>query len=480
MNLKLEKIIKYIVGIFFIPCIIMFCLFAAKVHIVYWLISITFFICSLLTYILIIKKNISSIINFMQKHLYKILLILCVIGILVRISLFFYNYKSPISDYEAFFSNSVVLAENIDVDSNYIALFPHLAGYIITVGFIMKLFGTSYTTVIAINIILDILSSIIIYLIIKNITNNKHKASFGATIWLINPINIFWCIKSAPIVMFSFAFLFAIFILYKTVDSINKKTFLLWSLLLGIALGIANLYRPVIGIFFIAILIMYFFKSLKEKKYFKLLFGFIVSFTLFFSIGKVEYLIVKNVIKKEPSSTLPGYNLYVGSSIPTKGQWNLDMSNELDKKYEELEFDPNETQDYFAKKSFEQYKENGFKNITFFIKKFYSLTYNVTGLSHDAFLEQAPNPKSNIQKIIGFYAHFVFYQILFLNIIFGYKSICKKGIDLKSMILQLFIIGFFIASIIPEVASRYTLPLLPVLTILAVIWSSKEKNHNSI
>lgn len=466
MGLKIDEKLKYFISICFGIFIILFCISAVSANIYLGILCILYIFVILFIIKKVIPLNIKEV---LQRNLFKIVLVLFIIGIILHISLLFIDYNKPQSDYKAFYDNAVSFAEKTKVDSNYIALFPHLAVYIMTIGSIMKVFGTSYYIVVIVNVILDIGCSILIYCILKNITNNKLKGILGASLWIINPINIIWSAMVVPITFFAFSFLISIFVFYKTLDNIKKKTFFAWSILLGIIIGIANMYRPIMLIFLIAIFIMYFFKAIKEKEYVRIIIGMAITVVVFVILGKIEYIGVKSLIKKEPSSALPGYNIYVGSNMPTGGVWSSRISGELFEKYEALEFDPNKTQEYFAQKGIQTYKENGSENISFLADKFHLLTSDIPAITIYTFKIHVKITPIFIIDKISFWVYIALYSILFLNIIFSYRNIREKETDLKVIVLQLFLIGFFISSVFLEIAARYALPLIVPLTILAVV-----------
>ena len=390
----------------------------------------------------LIPINILAIIGLILLKKHKIEIknfnILIIIGVIIRIFLLFINPLFITNDYGNFYYTALELAEKGYTNSQYMAMYPHLMPYIATLAFIFKIMGSTYKSVIILNILFDIFSAFIIY----KITNNKKIC----ILWLLNPLNIVWCYMCHPATITNSLLILSIYIFKKLYE--NKK--ILYSLLLGIILALANLYRPVMIIFLIAIFI--YLIILNYKKIHIILFILILPTYLF-----TGYVIKNNIKfnKWEKTKSTLGWNLYVGANLESTGRYSMKLGEELNKQFKK-EKDVTKIQNHFKEKAIMTYKKNGIKNIPLIVKKYILISNNIDIYSINE-MNLILNFKMNkiLKYLISVIARMFYYYILV-------KSITNKNNDH----LKLFSIGLLMAHFILEVSPRYLLPIFPALTIL--------------
>ena len=145
------------------------------VNLIYILFIVLFLISSILQPqgMNLIPINILAIIGLILLKKHKIEIknfnILIIIAVIIRIFLLFIDPLCITSDYDNFYYPALELAEKAYINSQYMAMYPPLMPYIATLAFIFKIMGSTYKSVIILNILFDIFSAFIIY----KITNNK-------------------------------------------------------------------------------------------------------------------------------------------------------------------------------------------------------------------------------------------------------------------------------------------------------------------
>ena len=411
---------------------------------------------------LVIKNN---------KYFYIFLLI----AILVYISLLFLPYNEPYIDYETFYVSASGFALESAYNFKYIALFPHLWGYIMFLGIIFKLFGINYVVVVGTNIILNFIATFFLYRILNKIST-KNIACIGTLLWLFNPLNIIWCMFAFGGTAFNAFLTIVIYITILFFKINSKKGKILYAIILGILLGIANLFRPVAIIFIIALIIEiiyeYFIKKNKAKFLIVIcVFGILLSYII---INNLSTAYLKKEIGYEPA-TYVGFTLYCGSDITSGGSWSPTGSAILEDSIAQGDFDANQIQYNFQNLAIENYISNGFDNLKLLIQKFVTLTGDLGTYSWQSALDmlniKLPSILSNLLLLICVASY---YFLIIINLVFGYKSLRKKFNSSIFNILMLFLIGFTVASLLLEVSPRYYLPTLVPLTILGMISFSKS------
>lgn len=80
-------------------------------------------------------------------------------GVFLHFFLLFISYSDVTGDYATLYGGAESFANNTFAGNCYIALFPHLWGYIAFLGSIFKIFGTGYHVIVLTNIILNFIST---------------------------------------------------------------------------------------------------------------------------------------------------------------------------------------------------------------------------------------------------------------------------------------------------------------------------------
>ena len=419
----------------------------------------------LIAFLFFIEKK-YSITKYILKNK-KIIISLIVIGIVLRLLLLLFNYGEVFSDEATFYSNAINLSTHIPLNNRYIAMFPYLYSYIFLLGNVMKLFTTKFTTVVILNIIMDIAASYFAYLFGKKI-KNKEFGIILMLIWLLNPFQILWCMKALPITVVNLCFIISLYIFACLIKQNKTINVILLSILLGINLGISNSFRPIFIIFVIAIFLYYLYLIIFLKSNYKnKLISFILIILCFIGINNSYTKLVSNKTKYNIGGS-SGWTLYLGSNLESNGAWF--PSDEYNELMASDNFNPPDIHNYFKEKAIENYKSYNILNITkLYAKKYSTLTSNLSYYTYENTIGTYTT-----KKIIRIILYIFWFILILSNICIILRK--DKNIDdiLFIMVLE---IGLILSHFLVEVSPRYFIPtLVPIMFIASyTIYNIKNK-----
>ena len=408
----------------------------------------------------------------------KIVIVLITLSILIRLLLLCFNYslKNVAPDYLTFYNNASNFSTGGEITSRYIAMFPYLFGYISVLANFFKIFGIGIKSCIFLNIILDLLGAFFAYKFVSN-QYGKKRGVLTLLIWLMNPINIMWCCVPAPIIIVNTCIALCLWIFSGLLKQINSpiKITLIYSLILGIAIGISNSFRPIMIIFIIAVFIYYIYLVILNKKnLFKLLLSIIIIFASYIVCNNLNNIYVSNCIGLPAAKNASGWSVYIGSNYESGGLWfNEPKFNEFKN---QDNFNAEEIHKYFLNLGINNYKKNGFSNIPLMFQKSVSLGSGIVNVTYNSAFNMFTSNSFIISKVIEIFMFLFWYGLLMLN---GFSTyFYSEEEKSKSLIIILLIMGFFAATLFVEVAPRYFLPIMVPLTILASLNVKYLFNNN--
>ncbi len=407
----------------------------------------------------------------------KKVFIICLIGaVLLNLSLLFLPYNYPRGDYATFYNNARSLAAKNTLSlPRYVATFPHLSAYIFLLGGIMKVTFAKYYMVVFLNILFNLGGAWILYQLFK--TNKQEDlGKIGALIWLVNPLNLVWTTTCIPIVAFQTCFLLAIYSFLKLLTKHDRwSKVILSSLLCGIVVGIANLFRPIMIIFLIAVVIYYgYLILLKKLTWPKVVISIILIFLPYALIGKANDALLTKVSGYQTSST-PGWNVYVGSVAPN-GQWTEALGEEFNTWAMKKNYNVPAFQKAMLDKGLKNYQSYSFGSLMRLMKnKFIVLNHNMTALNADILYGNICHCPSLIRHLV--YVLSTLY--LAFCLLGSLATFIKNRQHLTDNILvfyALLIIGIELATLLLEVAVRYTIPIYVPLLLLSLNYFQKRED----
>ena len=400
----------------------------------------------------------------------KLIVFLVFIALLFRVLLLFLDYGTPYSDYATFYYNSVYVATlEGGLSSKYIACFPHLYGYMFVLGNFMKVFGSSYISVIGLNIILDMIGSIFMYLFSKNI--DKGIGVYALILWLFNPFSIYFSVLCSPVIIFNLFLLITLYVLSLFLSKLNEKISVLYALLLGFVLCISNMFRPIMIILIIAIFIYLVYIGFSNNNVRKrnLIIYLIIIFSTYSIGNSIYFKLISDITGYSIDGNMSGFSLYVGSNKDASGQWSTLNSEVAEMYYNSSEFTPDYYHDNLGNLGIKRYANNGIKNnILLLIKKSFILATKVNIYNYDSFSSVNSNNFKYLDNFVLLFSSLFWYLIIISNVIFS--VFFMKNYNYKKIIPYfLFIIGFSLVSIFLEVSPRYFYPIFPFVIFVSAI-----------
>lgn len=395
-----------------------------------------------------------------------ILYLLLFIPIILRILLFFLNYGNLESDYEFFYGSAVSYSKHLPLSNNYIALFPYLYFYIVVLGNVFKVLGNSYSIVILVNFIFEMIG---VYFLYKTVKKKPFQNQI-LLLYLYNPFSIFWLTKCCPVTIVN-ALLMILFYVFTKIDVKNK--YILYSIITGTLMGITNNFRPIIIIFLIAIAIYYIALRIKKYPWKKLLVSFCIISIFFFGINKLSLSYTKKQIKVDFSGNQSGWSIFVGSNINSDGRWNSEDSKLFGEIVDKKGID--EAHKEVLLLAIKRYKSYGLKNIKFMMKKSLALGSHLVNYTYEDVTYSILNhiPKW-LEVVIKMYMYYYLLWILILNIKHVWNLLKNKKDMNEYGMFAIFGFGLFVATLLVEVHARYFMPVLIPIIYLSGI-SYKEK-----
>lgn len=421
-----------------------------------------------------------KIFQYKRINFKKAYIILIVIGILLRIGLLFLNYTditNKYGDYTTFYNSAVSISNGTELNVEYIAMFPYLFGYVSILGLFFKIFGFSMVNVTIFNILIDLIGCYFINRFL-NTAYNKRIARIGTVFWILNPFNILWCVVPAPIIIVNTSIICCLYVFSLLLKNVNNwKKSIIISIILGLVLGLANSFRPIMIVFIIAIFLYFIYMIINKTDLFKrLTICFLIIATCFLGFNKLNSHVISLSLNHEIATSASGWTIYIGSNYETSGQW------ESDPRFSEFlssdDFEPNKVHEFYLKEGINRYKENGFKNAVLFVKKAYVLGAGIDDPTISSF-NQIVNPEEKNNIIMTIILRLYYCLMLLLCVLF-YKH--KKEEDNNIIYIILLSLGFFTSNLLVEVAARYFLPIMVPLYIISIIsivrlYDDKIKNY---
>lgn len=434
------------------------------------------------------KKFISGITK--KKHfVITTLFVTSVIGLSIRLFFYFRFSYAPISDPMTFFDSAKALAAGGGLLGNdYVAFHPYLAAYNNLLGLAMKLISDPWLTTILLNAFLDILSSLLVYVLIRKILGrSSHLPVLAFAVWMMSPLNIIFSVLSLPIIVVNFFVILCMLISYLLLKRVFyldvKKSFLL-SIALGFVLGIGNTFRPVFTVVLIALAIMFMYVCLTSKsvtKAIKLSVGcLILSSAIFVAIQQLSLTLVSNQTGLQAARNPSGWSMYVGSTWESYGEWRAYHNDErrliCAASIARNDFD--ECHSELRNRAISRYKDYGVAmSASLLIIKLHNQSSD-QNYFYNAEQSLVGYEKSKTSKLINVYS------ILYLIVLFGLSakflytkarmSAKNRQIEIEIVLLTLMMIGWFFSMMLVESAPRYSTILYPALTVFSVLALDKK------
>lgn len=361
----------------------------------------------------------------------------------------------------------------------YERLYPYLFSYTGVLSIFMSIFGKAYWSVLLLNIVCDVISCALLYVLFYSWKKNKNVGLLAATLWAINPLQIVFCGLPLAIVVVNMLLIVSVVTIYFSIYCCNKKIRLtVFPLLAGCMIAVGNAFRPIFIVLLIAYLVYCFLYVLKQKSDLR---GLLIS-CIMMILGYLIVSIVPGFLHRQFNSYYHGergrvgWSVFVGANYETMGVWSLDDSCYFfdDVLGERASGDVDVASSMVFNEAIGRYKEMflNWQIVPHFLNKTSVLFTDVEDSIYD--LPYAFNfSKENSLYMMSQDLILVYYYCIVCVIGWCIVSRIKRGrYGLLSSSFEKFlvivILGLFAASMLVEAMNRYILPFIVILLILAI------------
>lgn len=380
----------------------------------------------------------------------------------------------PLSDFNTYHIIAEAMTQGKVTGNNYIALFPNYFYYPAFLSLFYRLFSASPIVAQLLNVVLAAIVAILIFNIGKLAKNDK-VGFIAAIIWALWPSQIFYSELVATETLFISLLLFSIFAFYKILHSkLPKLVCAVLFAIFGVLCSVLNSIRPLALIVIVASIIFLFLQKkvpgiFKSTLLSKITISMLILTTYIFTSHLLGSYISKS-INKDIAKYPFGFNIFVGLNHSSKGAWNENDANILNKLTENTDFNAQEVHNKLIELSIYR-----FKNMTIgtcfdlALKKFKILWKTDDDSIYYIKAGYTKASKIDINKYQELFLLIsnIYYYIMLLLCLLGISIRTNKS-DLNIIILLFLIIsGIVCLHTVVEASGRYHFPAICLFSIIA-------------
>ncbi len=403
-----------------------------------------------------------------------------VIGCMARFGFIFFNYI-PTSDPAVFYDTAMEIVETGNMYGNtYVGRYPYTGAYDMLLSLVLYVLP-GHAGIITLNAMCDAITVLFLAVLIWVVTHKMGYVFLAASIWWISPFNVVFCALSLPVIVVN---MFIMLILLLFVFALNNISSPLravgFGLAIGLIMGIANSFRPLMAVFAVAFIVFsivkYFTANQDRRK--KLLSSILATIAMLLMLNCVNFAYEKIIYNKtglEPNTSGAGWTIFVGSNYESWGCWNETDSQYYAALCEQYDGDYSSVSMRLQYEGIDRWKSlDSIEVVELILRKSVKLVgdqqnmiYNLK-MSYPFFGEH--ERAMNIMHIVCAFWWFV---ILGLSTVFAYIRVKRRNrYNTQWNYLNLFeisLIGMFFAYLLVEVANRYFTVFFPMMVFEVII-----------
>lgn len=403
-----------------------------------------------------------------------------ILALLLRASFLFTEYPALDNDPASYFYNAKSLAETSTLDESswwgrdYVSLYPYTYNYMWLLSKAMQLVGANVGAVLLLNTLFSILAAVLLYFLFSKGLKNHRLGLLAAVIWFASPIEIAYGVLPFPLLAVNTCLIAALFITYLLLQHLNHRRFWVYTLLLGLSLGIANIFRPMMVVLIIALALVFAYQLVRRFRwnlFLQATFALAIIFAVMTGIQRLALIPPERITGRQDLDYYSGWSLFLGSNKITAGRWN-DADNAVrGQLFDELGHDDLSAYDQRLRGlAIERYLS------------FAPVEFLPHFLHKSSVLLDGPSTSINyelrdfsvfIQNFYSISAQ-LFYPFFTLALFFFgvYRFIRTRLLPPFILATILTLLGLFASNILlTEVMDRYLMPLLPPLLIIG-LWGA--------
>lgn len=372
----------------------------------------------------------------------------------------------------------------------YEAYFPYLTTFSAFMACMMRIFGVNYLAVLLPNLIADLITTFIIYYLLRR-WQNRHAALIGASIWIINPIGISFCVQGLALSVTNLFIALSILLVYtfwRLLKSHDYHKFLTIAALTGLTMALGNSIRSVFSILLIALFLFLSIQVLTRptrQLIFQATSGFLMVIMTFIAGTSTLTCLQKslNPYYTENHGTL-GWSIFVGANFSSQGRWSYadwdDFSPQL--------FDPTTSQaelnSQFTQRAISRYREMSPSNLVVHLINKSAMLFTRNSVTPIRNLEEQFTSIDGTQRwyqLLNDVFYLTLAVFLVATALFFWRALRHHSLDYYTFFLALCFCGLLASSLMVEVMSRYISIFLVFFVIFSayVIAGNSATNPNS-
>lgn len=380
----------------------------------------------------------------------------------------------PEVDYRRFFETAAALADSYRIQSRYVALFPHIMGYALFLSGLFGLLGKSVLVATVANALLSVLSMLLIFYICDR-TAGSRAAVAGALLWTVYPsqtmFNMF--VLSEPLYTAVLLLIWAavVYVGEKT-DARHQGLLAAAGVVLPLLLAFLNLLRPIALVQLLAFLIYaalgYRKEGVRTARIAAVALSVLICYLCFGAMSSV-YLERR---LGERAAGVPGYNIYVGLNLQSRGTWNPEDSNRLFMYSAQPGWDADRAQRQMLRDAIERLRAEASALPGLMLDKFLILLGDD---SAPVFYAGEAIPHRRMAAIL---CNVFYYGMVLLSLIGALRAMRRKSVS-PLLMIGLFGLGLTAAQLLVEVAGRYHYAISLSFLLFASCAFGKSSNNNN-
>lgn len=401
-----------------------------------------------------------------------ILISLFTSAVIVRaLSQVFFNTQ-PISDYMDAIKAAAAFMQG-PMRSLETARFPYWGFYRITLTTLFHLFSPTVDTIKAVNLLLSGLTAVSIYLLGKKMTGARKFGAVAALIYTADPANLLYINMPTGEHFFVLLFPIAMLAFLALFDQTEHKTAIRigMALLLGILIGLMDIYKPIVPIILIAMLITLALSEWlvkrpatenEKRKIQIMMHALLIAVTLiaYVSTKQLCFSAIEHYAQIPPNRHGIGWTLRVGLNMKSKGRVSAPLAYSMSTMYHESGEDYKAVNAVLVDQALAQIEGVPLPELFPFVQDKFTFTWQ----SNQDFYNWATNTQvesglmgydAERLRLLGDPLNDAFLMFSLLLSALGALYCALKRSDKGTLVIGLFILGFSILLLAVEVQQRY-------------------------
>lgn len=354
-------------------------------------------------------------------------------------------------------------------------VFPHISGFPLFQSFYYKIFGDSHLVGISFNILCTVLTVVVIYYLVSEISN-RSSGRMAAILFALWPNQIMFSSLIASEPLFTLLFVLSFLMFYKAIKYMNNFKMVIYGVALGFVLALSQVVRPISSTF-IPTLILFLFlynKGYKKTKDYLVRSGILVVtvFVVFsISIGGINSAFADKTLVPL-GSVKSGMSLFAGTTIESNGMWSPKVTEIL----ESTGYDYEASHKEGMRKGIENIKSNpkGFLDLT--VSKFatqwamddFGLYWSMVNTNPETDFSLWIKESWDNREVLYIIAQSYYLAVMLWGLIYSVYLLFKRSLRCNEGTAIIMIIGFTLLHSFTEIQSRYHYSLMPFFIMMAV------------